>query len=163
MAKNKIFVVKFKRKRKGKTDYKKRKRYIISNKSRFIIRRSLNNTTIQSVEYKEQGDKVVDTIRSTDLKKYGWDLPTGNISSAYLTGLLFAKKSKIREGIIDLGTFSVSKGSRLAAAIKGLVDGGIKISCSEEIFPKEEIIKGSKLKSENAEKRFIGVKEKIQK
>ena len=163
MAKNKTYVVKFKRVREGKTNYTKRLKYIASNKPRIVIRKSLKNILIQSIEYNEIGDKIVDTVKSTDLRKYGWDLPTGNISSAYLTGLLFAKRAKIKEGIIDLGTLSLTKGSRLAATIKGLADGGVKINYSEEILPAEEIIKGSKLKSQNAEKKFIEVKEKIQK
>jgi len=160
MAKNRVYTVKYRRKRERKTDYKKRLKYLLSHRPRIIIRRSLKGMVIQSVEYQEKGDKVLDTIKSTDLKKYGWDLPTGNIPAAYLTGLLFAKKAKIKEGIVDLGFVSITKGSRLAATIKGIGDGGIKIKYSEKILPKEETIKGAHIKSKNT-KKFDEVKEKI--
>ena len=43
--------------------------------------------------------------------------------------------------ILDLGLSSI-KGSKINAALKGLVDAGIKLSISEDILPKEDRISG---------------------
>ena len=160
MAKNKTYTVPYNRKKKGRTNYNKRLKYLISGKPRIVIRKSLKTISIQLVEYTEKGDKILNNVKSSDLKKYGWNFNLGNIPSAYLTGLLFAKNAKVKEGVVDLGFVSVTKGSRITAAIKGLVDGGMKIKYSEKIFPKEEAIKGDHLKSKD-EKHFEEVKVKI--
>jgi large subunit ribosomal protein L18 len=82
---------------------------------------------IQAVKYEVDGDKVLFSTKATDLREYGWQYSTGNLSAAYLTGLLFVKKHKIKDGIVDIGLHSITKGARLAAAIKGLKDGGLDI------------------------------------
>jgi large subunit ribosomal protein L18 len=147
MSKSKTYTVSFKRKRSGKTDYNKRLTYLKSEKTRFVIRSSTNNLIIQAVDYNADGDKVITTVKSTDLKKYGWNYSTGNIPSSYLTGLLFGNKvkEKIKEGIIDLGLDSITKGTRFPAAIKGIVDSGLKVSHNESIFPSEETISGKRI------------------
>ena len=147
MSKSKTYTVSFRRKRKGKTDYSKRLSHLKSEKTRFVMRSSTNNLIIQAVDYSADGDKVITTIKSTDLKKYGWAYSTGNIPASYLTGLLFGNKikEKIKEGIIDLGLNSITRGTRFPAAIKGIVDSGIKVSHSESIFPSEETISGKRI------------------
>ena len=72
MSKSKIYTVSFKRKREGKTDYPKRLNYLKSDKTRFVIRVSTNNLSIQAVDYHADGDKITITVKSSDLKKYGW-------------------------------------------------------------------------------------------
>lgn len=161
MSKNKTFTVPFKRKRKGKTDYNKRLKYLKSGKTRIVIRSSKNNITIQGVKFQEEGDKILCSISSIELRKNGWKYNLGNVPSAYLTGLMFGKKyaDKIKEGIIDLGLKSVTRGDRLSATIKGLIDSGILIPHSDSIFGKEEKIKGAdianyaKLKSSEGESK----------
>jgi len=147
MSKSKTYTVSFRRKREGKTDYSKRLSHLKSEKTRFVIRSSTNNLIIQAIDYSADGDKVITTIKSTDLKKYGWSYSTGNIPASYLTGLLFGNKvkEKIKEGIIDLGLKTITKGTRLPAAIKGIVDSGLKVNHNESIFPSEETISGKKI------------------
>jgi large subunit ribosomal protein L18 len=160
MSKNKTYTVQFKRKRNQKTDYKKRLKYLKSEKTRIIIRSSINNILIQAIEFNESGDKILASLSSKDLKKLGWDYHLGNLPSAYLTGLYFGikNKEKLKEGIIDLGLKSITKGDRLSATIKGLVDSELKIPHSDKLFPKEEQINGlvitkyAKSISENKEK-----------
>jgi large subunit ribosomal protein L18 len=161
MAKSSTYTVPFKRKREGKTNYRKRLNYLKSGKPRIIIRRTLNNIIIQSANYDEKGDKILETTTSKELKKFGWSLHTGNVPAAYLTGLLFAKKSKIKEGVIDLGLRKPTKGSRLSAAIKGISDGGIKINYSDKIMPDEKRLKGTHTKSKDAPKIFEETKKNI--
>ena len=49
---------------------------------------------------------------------------------------------KIKEGVIDLGLKSITKGTRFPAVIKGIADSGIKTYYSEKIFPDEGQISG---------------------
>ena len=149
----------FKRKRKGKTNYNKRLKMLMSNKSRLVIRKSLNNILIQVVEYNAKGDKVVLCAHSSELKKFGWNVNKGNIPSAYLTGLLLgvkAKKKDINNLILDIGLQKT--GQRIYAALKGAVDAGLNIPHSEEILPNEKRIKGQHI-SEYASK--LSKKEKV--
>jgi large subunit ribosomal protein L18 len=147
MSKSKTFTVKLKRKRKGKTDYKSRLKFLKSNKTRITIRPSTKDLIIQAVNFVEGGDKVLCAAKATDLKKIGWDYNTGNVPSAYLVGLYFGSKNKdkVKEAIIDLGRRSITKGDRLAATIKGLVDSGINIPHSDSIFPAENKINGTSI------------------
>jgi large subunit ribosomal protein L18 len=142
MAKNKKYTVGYKRK--GKTNYKKRLKYLASNKPRLVIRPSLKNIHIQIVEFAEKGDKILFSASSRELKKLGWQFNCGNIPSAYLTGLLIGKKAKdkIKENIADFGFKEAIKQSRICAALKGAIDSGLKIPHSKEVFPSEERTKG---------------------
>ncbi len=152
----------FKRRRKKKTNYKKRLALVKSGKARLVIRKSLSNISIQFINFDHQGDKTIASAKSTELKKIGWN-KTGNIPAAYLTGLLAGKKAKdkkIEEAILDLGLQTSTKGSRLYAALKGVLDSGIKIPHSEEILPKEDRIRGKHI-SEELEKQFEEIKNKI--
>ncbi len=147
MSKSKTFTVKLKRKRKGKTDYKSRLKYLKSDKTRLVIRPTTSNLTIQAINFVESGDKILCTMKATDLKKIGWNYHAGNMPSAYLAGLYFGSKNKdkVKEAIIDLGRRSITKGDRLAATIKGLVDSGINIPHSDKIFPSEDRINGTSI------------------
>ena len=44
--------------------------------------------------------------------------------------------------ILDNGLQSSQSGSRVYAALKGVVDAGINVPCSKEIFPSEDRISG---------------------
>ncbi len=153
MSKNKTYTVKFRRKRERKTNYKKRLKYISSNKPRIVIRTSNNNVKIQAIKFSENGDLALNTVNSTDLRKLGWKGSTGNLPSAYLTGLLFGSriKDKIKEGVIDVGLKSVRKNTRISAIIKGIVDSGLIVPHSESVFPSEDKING-KITSEFSKK-----------
>ncbi len=142
MSQSKIYTVRYKRKKQGKTDYRRRLDYLKSGRTRIVIRQSNNSLIIQSVKYELDGDKIIATVKSTDLKEYGWQYSTGNLPAAYLTGLLFAKKAKVKDGIVDIGLRSITVGAKLAAAIKGLKDGGLNIDYNNKIDPSEEKITG---------------------
>ena len=162
MVKAKIHIVQFRRKRKRRTDYKKRIALLASGKPRLVIRKSLCNINIQIIEYKPKGDSVVLSANSKELVKLGYSLNRSNIPAAYLTGLLLGQKAKkkgVKEAIVDAGLNTHVKGSRIYAALKGVVDSGLKVPYSEDIFPPEERINGAhisnyaeKLKKENKEK-----------
>ena len=154
--------VHFKRRMEKKTNYVKRLALLKSEKTRLVIRKSLSNISIQFVNFKPSGDETIASAVSSELKKFGW-VKGGNIPAAYLTGLLAGKKAKeknIKEAVLDLGLQTSTKGSRLYAALKGVLDAGIIIPHSKEILPSEERIKGKHI-SEEMSKQFEDVKTKI--
>jgi len=53
------YSVKPRRRREGKTDYRKRLKLLRSRKVRMVVRKSIKNTQIQFVEYKEGGDNIL--------------------------------------------------------------------------------------------------------
>src|SRR3989344_6735019 len=102
MKESNTYTVPLRRKREGKTNYRKRLRMLLSNKLRLVVRRSLNNISAQIIEYRQNGDRVVACAHSMELKKFGWKTDGGNTPSAYLVGLLLGKKAKekgIKEAI----------------------------------------------------------------
>jgi large subunit ribosomal protein L18 len=148
MARNKYGktrTIPHRRKREGKTSYKRRLALLKSGQSRLIIRKSLNTITTQIINYSPDGDRVVVTATSKDLQKMGWKMHTANIPSAYLTGLLLgvrAKKSNISKGVLDLGLQTPRMKGKLFAVIKGALDAGMDLNCGEEAFPDENRITG---------------------
>jgi large subunit ribosomal protein L18 len=158
----KDYLVPFKRRRENKTNYRKRLALLKSKKTRLVIRRSLSNISVQFINFMPAGDQTVAEANSTELKKLGW-IRTGNVPASYLTGLLAGKKAKnkkIEEAVLDMGLQISTKGSRIYAALKGVLDSGIKVPCSEEILPSEDRIRGKHI-SKDLEKQFDEVKNKI--
>ncbi|EDY35873.1 hypothetical protein ABOONEI_1072, partial [Aciduliprofundum boonei T469] len=98
------------------------------------------------------------------LKKYGWKGSFKNTPAAYLTGYLAGKlalKKGIEEAVLDIGLQSPVKGSRVFAALKGMVDAGLYVPHSEEVYPSEDRIKGEHI-SEEIAKMFEEVKAKME-
>jgi len=145
MAKNAIFTVRFRRKREGKTNYKKRLELLKSGLNRLVIRRTNTSIVIQLVSYEPDGDKVLLTFSSNKLGSFGWNYSKKSLPAAYLAGLVAGKKAVdagFKEAILDLGLQSPLKGSKLYAALKGVVDAGLNVPHSDDIFPSEERITG---------------------
>lgn len=142
---HKTYTVNYRRKREGKTNYKKRIKIVSGKKIRAVIRISNKNLLIQAIEYSKTGDKIKTSAHSKQLSKLGWKASQNNTSAAYLLGLLFGKKAKekgIKEVIADVGMTTVTKGNLVMAAVKGIKDSGIKINADEKVFPEEQRIKG---------------------
>src|SRR3989344_3613925 len=138
-------IVPHRRRREGRTDYRKRLRLLKSRTARLVVRKSTNNLTCQIVNYKQTGDVVVTHSDSRELKSFGWNFHTGNLSAAYLTGLLCgvrAKENKVKQAILDTGLYPSVGGTRIYSTLKGAVDGGLEIPHSEEILPPIDRISG---------------------
>ncbi len=164
MARNAIYRVKMRRRREGKTNYRKRLAYLKSGKPRAVVRKTLRYVIVQIVEYHDDGDKILVGVNSSHLKKYGWKGSFKNTPAAYLTGYLAGKlalKKGIEEAVLDIGLQSPVKGSRVFAALKGMVDAGLYVSHSEEVYPSEDRIKGEHI-SEEIAKMFEEVKAKME-
>jgi len=161
--KKSIHFMPLRRRREKKTDYKKRLSLLKSGKTRLVIRKSLSNISVQFINFDSKGDQTIASAFSTELRKLGWNR-TGNIPAAYLTGLLAGKRAKdkkIENVVLDSGLQSSTKGSRLYAALKGVLDSGINVPHSKDILPTEDRIKGKHI-SEEVVKKFEDVKKKIE-
>lgn len=160
MKRNKVPTIPFRRKRDKLTNYRKRLSLLKSRTPRLVVRSSIQNMLMQIVEYHPQGDKILVEAHSSELKKYGMDVVNGNIPCAYLTGLVLAKKAKaagITTAIVDFGLQTVTAGSKLFAAVKGAVDGGLDVPLGEQSVPSQDRLIGKHIATNKATK-FTRVK-----
>jgi large subunit ribosomal protein L18 len=164
MARDSTSRVPFRRRREGKTDYRKRLRLVRSGKVRAVVRHSLKHTVVQLVRYDEKGDRIICCATTAQLKKLGWTGSTGNTPAAYLVGLLAGRKAagqSVQEAVLDIGLLTPSKGSKVFATLKGLLDAGIKISHSKEVLPPDDRIRGKHLGKDWVSTQFDQLKERI--
>lgn len=135
-----------KRRLQSKTNYKKRLILLKGSLPRLVVRKTNRYVIIQIIESKNAQDKIVNSVNTHDLLKYGWpETKKGSLKSitaCYLGGFLTGKKSKVKKVILDTGLIPNTKGSRVYAVVKGILDAGIEINCDEKVFPSEERIKG---------------------
>lgn len=135
----------FRRRREGKTDYRRRLMLLKSEKPRLVVRRSLKYITAQIIEYVEGGDKTLLNVTSGQLKGMGWQFSCDSIPAAYLTGLLVGKmavENKITEAVLDFGLYRSTKGSRIYAVAKGARDAGLQVPMDESMAPSEDRLAG---------------------
>ena len=161
------YKVPLRRRKEGKTDYHIRYKLLLSKRPRVVVRKSNASTTLQLVVAELEGDKTLLTVNSRELRDFGFSSAVGNLPAAYLTGLLFGKRMLAlgaEGGIADIGLHASTKGNRIYAAIKGVVDAGVDVPHSPEIFPDEERIRGEHIKSHTGNEivaQFEAAKEKI--
>lgn len=144
MVEKTTYSMKFRRRREGKTDYRKRLALLKSRKPRLVVRVTGKKVIAQLIDYDATGDKIIAAATSFDVKKLGYGGHTGNAEAAYLTGMLCAKKGMkagVKEAVLDIGLHTPVKGSNVFAALKGAVEAGLNIPHDEKCFPKEERVK----------------------
>jgi len=130
--------VKFRRRQEAVTDYRKRLGLVKSSIDRVVVRKSNKRILGQIVKYSAKGDLVIAHADSGELAKLKW-LGRSNKPTAYLTGLLLAKKSGAQAKnvhILDIGMASPVKNSIPFVFAKGCIDGGMNIKASIEIDEK---------------------------
>jgi large subunit ribosomal protein L18 len=145
LAKGPQYNLPFRRRREGRTHYGKREKLVTSGIARFVIRPTNKHLGAQVIQAKPEGDFVLASAHSSELKEFGWKAPCGNMPAAYLTGLLAGRRAKangVSEAILDIGLYSRGPGSRIFAATKGALDAGLTIPHDEKVLPKPERIKG---------------------
>jgi len=146
MATGPSYRVAFRRRREGKTDYQQRRSLVLSSLPRMVIRGSLRNVSVQLIKAEVGRDKVIVSAHSNELtKNYGWQGSKGNLSAAYLTGLLCGYRATakgVKESVLDLGLHAPAKGSRVFAALKGVLDAGVMIPHDENKLPDEKRVQG---------------------
>jgi large subunit ribosomal protein L18 len=146
MANGPRFAVKFRRRREGKTDYRKRLALLKSHRTRLVVRRTNTRTIVQFIDVSEKGDVVRAAATSLELKKYGWSSVHSNTPSSYLAGLLAARralKAGVKGAVLDVGLAVPVRGGGVFAALKGAVDGGVKVPHAPDVLPKEERLNGT--------------------
>ncbi len=146
MGRGPRYRVPLRRRREGKTNYRKRFKLVISGKPRLVVRITNEYVIVQVVEARIEGDRVIAAAHSRELAKhYGWLGDGNNTSAAYLTGLLAGYRARLKgveEAVLDIGLRTPVKGSRVFAALKGALDAGLRVPHSEEILPEEDRIRG---------------------
>jgi large subunit ribosomal protein L18 len=146
MATGPSYRVPFRRRKEGKTDYRSRRALVLSRLPRLVVRLTLNHIIVQIVKAEVAGDKVVASAHSRELAKtYGWQGNCRNVPAAYLTGLLCGFKAMVygvKKAVLDIGLHSPSRGARVFAALKGVLDAGVTVPHSENMLPDETRISG---------------------
>ncbi len=145
MAQGPTYRVKFRRRREGKTNYYRRRRLLLSRQPRLVIRKTNTKIIVQVMTAKVPGDVTEASAISTELMTHGWSAATNNLPSAYLTGLLAGLRAKsrgIEYAVLDIGLNPPVKGSKIYAAMKGVVDAGIEVPHSPDILPDEDRLSG---------------------
>ena len=152
MATGPRYLVAFRRRREGRTDYYQRTKLVVADAPRMVVRRTNRHIIVQLVIAEMDGDKTLVSANSAELEKYGYTGATANTPAAYLTGLLFAAKAKKAgqdRAILDIGLNRATPGARVFAALKGAVDAGLEIPYGESIIPSEERLKGEHIAAYN--------------
>jgi len=125
------------RRREVRTDYHQRLRLLKSGKPRLVVRKSNRHVRAQLVTTGPQGDDTLASATSADLEEHGWEAPTGNLPSAYLTGLLAggrALAAGVDEAVLDIGLNSPTPGSKVFAVQEGAIDAGLEVPHNEDVF-----------------------------
>jgi len=165
MVSDKKRIVPFRRKAAARTDYRLRLRLLRSRKPRLVIRRSNKHLLAQLVNYTPDGDHVITTASTQQLRKLGWNAGCGNTPAAYLLGLLIAKKAKekkVGDVVVDFGMYVSRKGNKLYAVVKGAQEGKLQITCPESMFPSADRLTGKHIQAfskDAKEKQFSKTKE----
>jgi len=134
-----------------------------SPRHRFVVRMTNTDIVCQIVEAKIDGDKVLAAAYSHELKDFEMPVGLTNYAAAYATGLLAARRvlktvgldqkyagnstvtgeyfkvERLEESrpflaLLDVGLRRTTTGSRVFAALKGAVDGGVLIPHNEKRF-----------------------------
>ena len=154
--------VPFRRRREGRTNYRTRLALLKSGETRLVVRRTNGNVIVQFVDWTQTGDAVKATAVAQELKKMGWEGSPKNTPAAYLTGLLAGKRAAeagVESAVLDIGRHTPTKGSRVFAALKGVLDAGIEVPHGgEDVYPSEERLNGAFLELAS---NFDAVKAKI--
>lgn len=135
-----------------------------SPKYRFVVRTTNKDVICQVIYAKITGDVCMASAYSHELKKYGIEVGLTNYAACYATGLLCARRLLTKLGmdedyegqtdvdgeyflvedegekrpftcVLDVGLTRTTTGAKVFGALKGAVDGGLKIPHSEKRFP----------------------------
>ena len=149
MAHGKNQRLRYKRRRNGETDYRRRMRMLRGGSVRAVVRVSNTQTICQLVDYQSGGDEILVSIDGRTLvDKYKWpmDASRKSVPASYLTGFAMGKAALAAghdEAVLDIGLAASSSGSRAFSALKGMVDAGLEIPHGEGVLPDDSRISGA--------------------
>ena len=89
--------------------------------------------------------------------RYSWpdDISRKSVPASYLAGYALAKSAMSSghdSAILDIGLSASSKGSRVFAALRGMVDAGLEIPHGEDVLPDDDRINGMHIDESMGEK-----------
>ena len=146
MATGPRYKVAFRRRRELRTDYYARKKLLTARETRAIVRRSNKNISIQFADFAMEGDKIIASATTKELKALGWEYSCSSVPAAYLVGYLAGKRA-IKEGVeyavLDIGMQKVQHGGVLFATVAGMIEAGLEVPCSEDVLPDEDRLNGA--------------------
>ncbi|WP_053948468.1 50S ribosomal protein L18 [Halolamina sediminis] len=137
MATGPRYKVPMRRRREVRTDYHQRLRLLKSGKPRLVARVSNKHVRAQLASPGPDGDEIHAAASSEDLSEYGWEAPTGNLPSAYLTGYLAGLRAidaGLDEAVLDLGLNTATPGNKAFAVQEGAIDAGLEIPHSDSVL-----------------------------
>lgn len=140
-----VHVQLLRRRREGTTDYRARRKAVISQKVLLVVRVSNKNVTSQFVKPGVKGDSVLSSSHSRELRKLGWRGSPKSTPACYLLGMLAGKKAAaagVKEAVAYNGLAPFIRGSRVAAFLKGVKDAGVEVPMGEEALPSADRIQG---------------------
>jgi large subunit ribosomal protein L18 len=141
----KSYVPIFRRRRMGATDYRARKKMITSSVPLLAVRVSSKNVSAQFIRPKAEGDQVVSSAHSRNLKKLGWKGSSKSIPACYLLGLLAGRRAKdkgVEKAYLYNGLSLFVNGSRVSALVKGVKDAGVDVPMADEAVPSADRLSG---------------------
>ena len=163
MAKNNRHSMKNRRRREGKTDYKRRLRLLRSRQPRLVVRKTNNHTIVQIINYTPDGDLVVASGCTSQLAALGWKHSTSSIPASYLAGYLAGRKALaggVAGAVVDIGLHEPFHGGRLFAAVKGAVDAGLSVPVSDKALPVADRLDGKHI-GEGLSEAVTMIKQKV--
>jgi len=164
MATGPRYKVAFRRRRELRTDYYTRKKLLTARETRAVVRRSNKNISIQFVDFAMEGDKIIASATTRELKAMGWEYSCSSIPAAYLVGYLAGKRA-IKEGVeyavLDIGMQKVQHGGVLFATVAGMIEAGLEVPCSEDVLPEEDRLKGKHI-DDKIEAAIDSIKQKME-
>lgn len=128
------------------------------------MRRSGRGISIQLEEFAMEGDRVVASATSGQVRALGWQYACSNIPAAYLTGYLAglrAKKAGVEYAVLDIGMQNPKHGGVLFAAVAGMCDAGLEIPHGDSVVPSEDRLNGRHI-DEGMEAAIGGIKKKME-
>ena len=137
MATGPRYTVPMRRRREVRTDYHQRLRLLKSGKPRLVARVSNKHVRAQLITPGPDGDETHAAASSEDLAAYGWEAPTGNLPSAYLTGFLAGTRAVdagLTEAVLDIGLNTATPGNKVFAVQEGAIDAGLEIPHNESVL-----------------------------
>ena len=137
MATGPRYKVPMRRRREVRTDYHQRLRLLKSGKPRLVARVSNAHVRAQLVTPGPDGDETHAAASSEELGEYGWDAPTGNLPSAYLTGYLAGARAVdagLDEAVLDIGLNTATPGNKTFAVQEGAIDAGLEIPHNDDVL-----------------------------
>ena len=139
----------YKRRSTGQTDYHRRLKLLRGGTPRAVVRVTNTQVICQLIGYEDEGDQVISAADGSSLRsKYAWPskASTKSVPAAYCTGYALGKqvqKAGHDEAVLDIGLAASTPGNRVFAALKGMVDAGLLVPHSEEIFPSDDRLAGA--------------------